>query len=49
MCDEIAEVRGVRKQSAQEATERAVGKVTAWLNGEQYIDGYDALELEDTQ
>jgi DNA-directed RNA polymerase specialized sigma24 family protein len=47
--EEIADARGVRKQSAQEATERAVGKVTAWLNGEQYIDGYDALELETEQ
>ncbi|WP_329289603.1 hypothetical protein [Streptomyces pseudovenezuelae] len=44
--DEIAVVRGVRKQSAQEATERAVGKVAAWLNGEKYIDGYDAMDLE---
>ncbi|MEU5403684.1 hypothetical protein ABZ348_30835 [Streptomyces sp. NPDC005963] len=39
---EIGATRGVRKQSAQEATERAVGKLTAWLNGEPYIDGYDA-------
>jgi DNA-directed RNA polymerase specialized sigma24 family protein len=38
---EIGAARGVRKQSAQEATERAVGKLTAHLNGEQYIDGYD--------
>ncbi|WJN62588.1 DNA binding protein [Streptomyces phage phiScoe1] len=44
--DEIAVVRGVRKQSAQEGTERAVGKVTAWLNGEKYVDGYDQLEVE---
>ncbi|MCY0933598.1 hypothetical protein [Streptomyces sp. H34-S4] len=44
--EEIADVRGVRKQSAQEATERAVGKVTAWLNGDKYIDGYDQLEAE---
>ncbi|AFU62100.1 sigma factor [Streptomyces phage R4] len=44
--DEIGDVRGVRKQSAQEATERAVGKVTAHLNGDKYIDGYDQLEDE---
>ena len=44
--EEIADVRGVRKQSAQEATERAVGKVTAWLNGVKYVDGYDQLEPE---
>lgn len=42
--DEIAAARGVRKSAAQEATERAVGKVTAWLNGDKYIDGYDQLE-----
>ncbi|ATI18667.1 DNA binding protein [Streptomyces phage Amethyst] len=45
--EEIADARGVRKQSAQEATERAVGKVTAWLNGDKYIDGYDQLEVEE--
>jgi hypothetical protein len=39
----------VRKQSAQEATERAVGKLTAHLNGEHYIDGYDDLNEEDGQ
>lgn len=48
--DEIGGVRGVRKQSAQEATERAVGKVTAYLNGEDYIDGYDNVaDKEDEQ
>ncbi|MFE5663433.1 hypothetical protein ACFQ7W_05825 [Streptomyces niveus] len=41
--DEIGASRGVRKQSAQQATERAVGKLTAHLNGEPYIDGYDQL------
>ncbi|MEN8652882.1 hypothetical protein ABCR94_20390 [Streptomyces sp. 21So2-11] len=47
--DEIGAVRDVRKQSAQQATERAVGKLAAHLNGEQYIDGYDAeVELADT-
>ncbi|MEU8133207.1 hypothetical protein [Streptodolium elevatio] len=46
--EEIAATRGVRKQSAQEATERAVGKLTAHLNGERYIDGYDAeISYED--
>jgi hypothetical protein len=44
--DEIGSVRGVQKSAAQRATERAVGKVTAWLNGDQYIDGYDQLEDE---
>ncbi|AVO22529.1 DNA binding protein [Streptomyces phage Paedore] len=44
--DEIGSLRGVRKSAAQEATERAVGKVTAYLNGNKYIDGYDQLEDE---
>ncbi|WP_432006275.1 hypothetical protein [Streptomyces parvus] len=44
--DEIGSLRGVRKSAAQEATERAVGKVTAHLNGDKYIDGYDQLEEE---
>lgn len=44
--DEIGAHRGVRKSAAQEATERAVGKVTAHLNGDKYIDGYDQLEAE---
>ncbi|MFF3249765.1 hypothetical protein ACFYWP_01875 [Actinacidiphila glaucinigra] len=47
--DEIGNARGVRKQSAQEATERAVGKLTAHLNGEKYIDGYDSLTEEETE
>ncbi|MFE9924237.1 hypothetical protein ACFYQA_22445 [Streptomyces sp. NPDC005774] len=44
--DEIGEVRGVRKSAAQEATDRAVGKLAAHLNGDKYIDGYDQLEGE---
>ncbi|MFJ7997641.1 hypothetical protein ACIQ7D_10925 [Streptomyces sp. NPDC096310] len=39
--DEIGASHGVRKQSAQQATERAVGKLAAHLNGEPYMDGYD--------
>ena len=42
--EEIGKLRGVRKQSVQEAVEKGVGKLTAHLNGEAYIDGYDALE-----
>jgi len=33
-------LRGVQKSGAQRANERPVGKVTAWLDGYQYIDGY---------
>ncbi|MEU8835226.1 hypothetical protein OG763_38080 [Streptomyces sp. NBC_01230] len=47
--DEIGAHRGVKKSAAQEATDRAVGKVTAWLNGEKYIDGYDGLEDEQSE
>jgi DNA-directed RNA polymerase specialized sigma24 family protein len=43
---EVGTLRGVQKSAAQRATERAVGKVTAWLNGDKYIDGYDQLEAE---
>lgn len=44
--EEIAEVREVRHQVVQRCTERAVGKLTAHLNGDKYIDGYDQLEDE---
>jgi hypothetical protein len=47
--EEIGVLRGVQKSGAQRATERAVGKVTAWLNGDQYIDGYDQLEAEPSE
>ncbi|MFE4451389.1 hypothetical protein [Streptomyces sp. NPDC056796] len=40
--EEIGATRGVQKSAAQRATERAVGKLAAHLNGEQYIDGYDS-------
>jgi DNA-directed RNA polymerase specialized sigma subunit len=44
--EEIGSLRGVQKSGAQRATERAVGKVTAHLNGDKYIDGYDQLEAD---
>ena len=47
--EEIGEARGVRKQSAQESSERAVGKMTAWLNGEKYVDGYDNLDIKEDE
>jgi hypothetical protein len=39
----------VKRSAAQEAADRAVGKVTAWLNGDKYIDGYDQLEAEPSE
>jgi predicted DNA-binding protein (UPF0251 family) len=47
--EEIGSLRGVQKSGAQRATERAVGKVTAWLNGDKYIDGYDQLEEDPSE
>jgi predicted DNA-binding protein (UPF0251 family) len=47
--EEIGSLRGVQKSGAQRATERAVGKVTAWLNGDKYIDGYDQLEADPSE
>jgi hypothetical protein len=47
--DEIGSLRGVKRSAAQEAADRAVGKVTAWLNGDKYIDGYDQLEAEPSE
>jgi hypothetical protein len=47
--EEIGGLRGVQKSGAQRATERAVGKVTAWLNGDKYIDGYDQLEEDPSE
>jgi hypothetical protein len=47
--EEIGGLRGVQKSGAQRATERAVGKVTAWLNGDKYIDGYDQLEADTSE
>ncbi|WP_406409682.1 hypothetical protein OG923_12780 [Streptomyces halstedii] len=34
---------GKQKSGARKAAERGVGKVTAWLNGEPYVDGYDSM------
>lgn len=42
--EEIGKARGVRKQSAQENTERGVGKSAAHLNGVPYVDGHDNPE-----
>ncbi|USH44631.1 DNA binding protein [Streptomyces phage BroPlease] len=39
----IAAYLGVRRQTVAYYLERGVGKLTAWLNGETYVDGYDSL------
>lgn len=39
----IAAYLGVRRQTVAYYLERGVGKLTAWLNGEPYVDGYDSL------
>ncbi|MFE7463133.1 sigma factor-like helix-turn-helix DNA-binding protein [Streptomyces sp. NPDC057499] len=39
----IASYLGVRRQTVAYYLERGVGKLTAWLNGETYVDGYDSL------
>ncbi|MFH8414324.1 sigma factor-like helix-turn-helix DNA-binding protein [Streptomyces collinus] len=44
--EEIGGLFSVNKSTAQRRAERGVGKLTAHLNGEQYIDGYDQLEDE---
>ncbi|USH45882.1 DNA binding protein [Streptomyces phage VieEnRose] len=40
---EAGALLGVRHQRISERAERGVGKLTAFLNGEKYIDGYDGL------
>jgi hypothetical protein len=47
--EEAGALRGVQKSGAQRATERGVGKLTAHLNGDKYIDGYDQLEDEQSE
>ncbi|AXQ61103.1 DNA binding protein [Streptomyces phage Hank144] len=44
--DVIAAFQGVTDRAVRYRIERGVGKVTAWLNGDKYIDGYDQLEDE---
>lgn len=42
---DIAAHEGVHQTTAMRRFEAAVGKLTAYLNGERYVDGYDpALE-----
>ncbi|WP_438470824.1 sigma factor-like helix-turn-helix DNA-binding protein [Streptomyces asiaticus] len=42
--EEIAEQFEINKSTVQRRFERGIGKLTAHLNGERYIDGYDQLE-----
>lgn len=46
---EIGYNQGVSQQAAQQRIERGVGRLTAWLNGDPYIDGYDAQLDESVQ
>ncbi|MGW4158671.1 hypothetical protein [Streptomyces sp. NPDC004788] len=39
----IAAFQSVEASTAMRRHERGVGKLTAWLNGETYVDGYDSL------
>lgn len=41
--EEIGVVLGVHKATISRRVERAVGRMTAWLNGVQYVDGYDGV------
>ncbi|MGZ2360704.1 sigma-70 region 4 domain-containing protein [Streptomyces sp. 372A] len=41
---EIAAECGVTDRGVRYRLERGVGKIAAWLNGAEYIDGYDELE-----
>lgn len=36
------------RQTVQAQLVRGVGKLTAWLNQEAYVDGYDADDVDDT-
>ena len=51
--DEAGHVlNGISKQSVQEACERGIGRLTAWLNGDTYVPGYgldDINAREDVQ
>ncbi|MGW8630636.1 sigma factor-like helix-turn-helix DNA-binding protein [Streptomyces sp. NPDC055793] len=44
--EEIGDLLGAHKSTIQRRAEKCVGKLTAHLNGAEYIDGYDQLEDE---
>lgn len=43
----IAHYEGCNQSTALRRIERGIGKLTAHLNGEPYIDGYDAIVEDD--
>jgi hypothetical protein len=45
--DEIASIQGVTGRAVRYRLERAVGKLAAWLNGVEYIDGYTPERQEE--
>lgn len=40
---EIGDHEGVTHRAVSYRIERGEGKLTAWLNGDKYVDGYDEL------
>ncbi|MDX3525044.1 hypothetical protein P1P75_00890 [Streptomyces sp. ID05-39B] len=44
---DIASFQGVTDRAVRYRVERGVGKLTAHLNGDRYIDGYDQLDEQD--
>ncbi|MEU7643383.1 hypothetical protein [Streptomyces huasconensis] len=42
--DEAGALQGVTDRAVRYRLERGVGKLAAWLNGREYVDGYDELE-----
>jgi len=42
--DQIAARDGVTDRAVRYRLERGVGKLAAWLNGCDYVDGYEALD-----
>jgi hypothetical protein len=47
--DTIAAYQDVSGRAVRYRIERGVGKLTAHLNGDKYIDGYDQLEAETSE
>ncbi|MCP3755734.1 hypothetical protein [Streptomyces sp. TBY4] len=41
--DEAGALQGVTGRAARYRCERGVGKLAAWLNGHEYVDGYDEV------
>jgi DNA-directed RNA polymerase specialized sigma24 family protein len=42
--EDIGRRLGVTRRAIGFRIERGVGRITAWLNGDTYIDGYDGIE-----